>query len=207
VTCIVGPNGAGKSTVLRVVTGLLRPRAGGVRFQGMPITGLSPRAILRLGVVHVPQERSLFPRMSVLENVRLGGYILGRHELVQERLRQVRAAFPIVDERAGELARNLSGGQQKLVEFARAMMLEPRLMILDEPSTGLDPKTRALVFETVSAMNRGGLTVLLVEQNARSGLRLASRGVVMESGRVRLVGTGQAVLDDPEMARLYLGAA
>jgi branched-chain amino acid transport system ATP-binding protein len=125
VTCVVGPNGAGKSTVLRVVTGLLRPRAGDVRFQGIPITGLSPRAILRLGVVHVPQERSLFPRMSVLENVRLGGYILGRHELVEERLRQVRAAFPIVDERAGELARNLSGGQQKLVEFARAMMLEP----------------------------------------------------------------------------------
>jgi ABC-type branched-subunit amino acid transport system ATPase component len=207
ITCVVGPNGAGKSTVLRVVSGLLRPRAGEVTFDGGAITGRSPRAVLALGVVQVAQERSLFPTMTVEENVRLGAYSLRDRSLVGRRLREVSEAFPIVRERAGELAASLSGGQQRLVEFARAMMLDPRLLLLDEPSMGLDPRSRALVFETIRLLNDQGLTLLLVEQNARAGLGLASRGIVMEAGRVRLEGTGREVLEHPEIADLYLGKA
>jgi len=207
ITCVVGPNGAGKSTLLRVVSGLLRARQGEVRFQDRSIGRLTPRAILQLGVVQVPQERSLFPTMSVEENVRLGGFSLRDAALVRRRLAAVGETFPIVRERAGELAASLSGGQQKLVEFARAMMLEPRLLLLDEPSMGLDPRTRAVVFETIQRLNREGLTVLLVEQNARSGLGLASVGVVMESGQVRLTGPGRELLENPEIGDLYLGRA
>lgn len=206
VTCIVGPNGAGKSTILRVISGLLRPRLGSVRFRGRTIAGLSPRAILELGIVQVPQERSLFPTMTVWENVRMGAYTVHDRDLVVRRMEAVCQTFPLVRERRHEPAASLSGGQQKIVEFARAMMLDPALVILDEPSMGLDPRTRSAVFDTIRTMNQAGRTVLLVEQNARSGLRLATHGVVLESGRVRLEGTGTAVLNNPEIGRLYLGA-
>jgi branched-chain amino acid transport system ATP-binding protein len=205
-TCIVGPNGAGKSTVLRVVSGLLRPNRGTVRFHGDSLVGLSPRAILGRGIVQVPQERSLFPTMTVWENVRLGAYSVRDRKLVERRMETVCETFPIVTERRGDLAASLSGGQQKIVEFARALMLDPSLLILDEPSMGLDPKTRSVVFNTIVAMNRAGRTLLLVEQNARSGLGIASHGVVMESGRIRLEGPGSEVLNNPEIGRLYLGA-
>jgi branched-chain amino acid transport system ATP-binding protein len=206
ITCIVGPNGAGKSTVLRVVSGLLRPRLGGIRFRGVSIAGLSPRHILRRGIVQVPQERSLFPTMTVWENVRMGAYTVRDRALVERRLQIVCETFSIVRERRHEPAASLSGGQQKIVEFARALMLDPSLVVLDEPSMGLDPKTRTIVFDTIRAMNQAGRTILLVEQNARSGLGLASHGVVLESGRVRLEGLGSAVLSNPEIGRLYLGA-
>jgi branched-chain amino acid transport system ATP-binding protein len=205
-TCIVGPNGAGKSTVLRVVSGLLRPNRGTVRFHGDSLIGLSPRAILGRGIVQVPQERSLFPTMTVWENVRLGAYSVRDRKLVERRMETVCETFPIVTERRADLAASLSGGQQKIVEFARALMLDPSLLILDEPSMGLDPKTRSVVFNTIVAMNRAGRTLLLVEQNARSGLGIASHGVVMESGRIRLEGPGSEVLNNPEIGRLYLGA-
>jgi branched-chain amino acid transport system ATP-binding protein len=206
-TCIVGPNGAGKSTVLRVISGLLRPSAGKVMFRGETIAGHSPRAILGRGIVQVPQERSLFPTMSVKENVRLGAYTVGDRRLVERRLAGVCEMFPLVNERRHEPAASLSGGQQKIVEFARALMLDPTLLILDEPSMGLDPKTRSLVFGTIREMNRAGRTLLLVEQNARSGLGIATHGVVMETGRVRLEGPGLEVLNNPEIGRLYLGAS
>ncbi len=206
ITCIVGPNGAGKSTVLRVVSGLLRPRLGMIRFRGASIVGLSPRAILQRGIVQVPQERSLFPTMTVWENVRMGAYTVRDGALIERRLQQVCETFSIVRQRRYEPAASLSGGQQKIVEFARALMLDPALVILDEPSMGLDPKTRSTVFETIRAMNQAGRTILLVEQNARSGLGLASHGVVMESGRIRLEGKGSALLNNPEIGRLYLGA-
>ncbi|MDQ6710116.1 MAG: ABC transporter ATP-binding protein [Candidatus Dormibacteraeota bacterium] len=206
VTCIVGPNGAGKSTVLRIISGLLRPRRGSIRFRGSSILGLSPRTILGRGIVQVPQERSLFPTMTVWENVRMGAYTIHDGKLVERRLAEVCETFPIVRDRRHDPAASLSGGQQKIVEFARALMLDPSLLVLDEPSMGLDPKTRGSVFETIRTLNRAGRTILLVEQNARSGLGLASHGVVLESGRVRLEGVGSAVLNDPEIGRLYLGA-
>jgi ABC-type branched-subunit amino acid transport system ATPase component len=207
ITCIVGPNGAGKSTILRVISGLLRPRRGDLRFRGASILGMTPRAILARGIVQVPQERSLFPTMTVWENVRMGAYTVRDRTLVERRLQDVCEAFAVVRERRHEPAASLSGGQQKIVEFARALMLDPALVILDEPSMGLDPKTRTTVFDTIRALNNAGRTILLVEQNARSGLGLASHGVVLESGRVRLEGPGPAVLSNPEISRLYLGAA
>jgi len=204
--CIVGPNGAGKSTILRVISGLLTPSAGTVTFKGESIAGRSPRAILDRGIVQVPQERSLFPTMTVWENVRLGAYTIRDRGLVERRIASVCEMFPMVAERRHEPAASLSGGQQKIVEFARALMLDPTLLILDEPSMGLDPKTRTLVFNTIKTMNEAGRTLLLVEQNARSGLGIATHGIVMESGRVRLEGPGPEVLNNPEIGRLYLGA-
>ena len=206
ITCVVGPNGSGKSTILRVVSGLLRPRLGGVRFRGDSIAGVSPREILRRGIVQVPQERSLFPTMTVWENVRMGAYTLADRALTELRMKEVCATFPLVEERRHERAAALSGGQQKMVEFARALMLDPTLMVLDEPSMGLDPKSHAIVFDLIRDMNKAGRTILLVEQNARSGLGLASHGVVLESGRVRLEGTGSDVLGNAEIGRLFLGA-
>jgi branched-chain amino acid transport system ATP-binding protein len=206
ITCIVGPNGAGKSTVLRLVSGLLQPRLGEVHFSGASTAGLSPRQILERGIVQVPQERSLFPTMTVWENVRMGAYTLRDRSLVESRLQMVCDTFPMVGERRDERVASLSGGQQKIVEFARALMLDPRLLILDEPSMGLDPKTHAVVFDLIREMNGAGRTILLVEQNARSGLGLASHGVVLEGGRVRLEGTGSEVLNNGEIGRLFLGA-
>ncbi len=206
ITCVVGPNGAGKSTILRLVSGLIRPRLGGLRFRGESITGLSTRRILQLGIVQVPQERSLFPTMTVWENVRMGAYTLSDRGLTERRMSSVCETFPIVAERRHERVAALSGGQQKIVEFARALMLDPKLLVLDEPSMGLDPKTHSVVFDLIRDMNKAGRTILLVEQNARSGLTLASHGVVLESGRVRLQGTGAEVLGNGEIGRLFLGA-
>lgn len=206
ITCVVGPNGAGKSTILRLVSGLIRPRLGGVRFRGESIAGLSPRQILKRGIVQVPQERSLFPTMTVWENVRIGAYTISDRGLTERRMASVCETFPIVAERRHERVAALSGGQQKIIEFARALMLDPKLLVLDEPSMGLDPKTHTLVFDLIRDMNKAGRTILLVEQNARSGLGLASHGVVLESGRVRLEGTGAGVLGNGEIGRLFLGA-
>lgn len=205
ITCIVGPNGAGKSTVLRVISGLLKPRLGEILFAGRPIAGLNPRQILTQGIVQVPQNHSLFTEMTVRENVRLGGYMLRNQKLIDQRLGAVEELFPIVQARAKEKAGNLSGGQQRLVEFARCLMLDPRLILLDEPSMGLDPQTLKQVFDTVSFMHSTGKTILLVEQNARAGLTHSTHGVVMESGQVKLEGTHQEILNNPEISRLYLG--
>ncbi|HEU5226984.1 MAG TPA: ABC transporter ATP-binding protein [Ktedonobacteraceae bacterium] len=204
-TCIVGPNGAGKSTVLRVLSGLLRPRLGEITFDGRSIVGLAPRHILALGIVQVPQSHSLFPTITVQENVRLGAYMLRDNALVERRLHEVEELFPIVKERARDKAGNLSGGQQRLVEFARCLMLDPRLILLDEPSMGLDPKTFKQVVEKIQLMQSSGRTIMLVEQNARTGLSIATKGVVLESGRVRLEGSHTDVLHNPEIGHLYLG--
>jgi ABC-type branched-subunit amino acid transport system ATPase component len=205
ITCIVGPNGAGKSTVLRVISGLIKPRLGQVSFNGRSIGGMSPRQILSMGIVQVPQNHSLFPNISVRENVRLGAFILNDSALVEKRLHEVEELFPIVKERAKDRAVDLSGGQQRLVEFARSLMLEPELILLDEPSMGLDPITLKQVFETIKLMQTTGRTILLVEQNVRAGLAVSTQGIVMESGRVRLEGTHREILDNPQIGHLYLG--
>jgi branched-chain amino acid transport system ATP-binding protein len=206
VTCIVGPNGAGKSTVLRVVSGLLSPRQGSVVFDGKPIGGLDPADILELGIVQVPQSQGLFPNLTVRENVLMGAYVIRRQRaLVRSRLDEVEQLFPMVAERAEDKAGNLSGGQRRMVEFARTLMLDPTLVLLDEPSLGLDPKVMKNVSESIEVMVQAGKTILLVEQNVRFGLRISKRGVVMESGRVLLAGTGRELLDNPEMADLFFG--
>jgi branched-chain amino acid transport system ATP-binding protein len=207
ITCIVGPNGAGKSTVLRAISGLLRPRMGQLMLDGRSILGMSPRRILELGIAQVPQNHSLFNEMTVRDNVRLGAFLLRDRSRIERALAEVEALFPIVKERAREKAGNLSGGQQRLVEFARCLMLSPRLILLDEPSMGLDPRTLKTVFDTIGVMHASGRTILLVEQNVKTGLSIASHGVVMESGKVRLTGSNQEILHHPEIGKLYLGGA
>jgi branched-chain amino acid transport system ATP-binding protein len=206
ITCIIGPNGAGKSTVLKTISGLLRPRRGSIALGEEAIGGLSPRRVLERGIVHVPQERSLFPLMTVWENVLMGAHLLRNRAEVRRRAEAVAERFPLVGERRHERAGSLSGGQQKIVEIARALMIEPRLILMDEPSMGLDPKARHAVFETVTRLNReGGHTILLVEQNARAGLQIAHQGIVMDTGAVALEAPARGLLDDPQVAALYLG--
>lgn len=205
ITCIVGPNGAGKSTVMAAISGLLKPRKGDIIFNGKSIRGQRPQQILAQGLALVPQAHSLFPALSIRENVELGAYMLNDNSLVRRRLEEVEALFPIVKERASEKAGSLSGGQQRQVEFARSLMLDPALVLLDEPSMSLDPKTAKEMFKTVKTMHEAGRTILLVEQNVRSGLAVATHGVVMESGKVRLTGPAQDILSNPEISALYLG--
>ena len=207
ITCIVGPNGSGKSTLLKALSGLVKPRQGAIHFKGVNLVGRSPREILRLGIVQVPQNHSLFREMTVQQNVELGAFLERDRGVVAERLERIRGLFPIVAERADDKAGALSGGQQRLVEFARCLMLDPQVVVLDEPSMGLDPKTLRLMFTTVRQMNEAGRTIVLVEQNARQGLKLADRGVVLENGRVRLAGSGTEVLHNPEIGALYLGGS
>ncbi len=207
IMCIVGPNGAGKSTLLATISGVLRPRRGAIAFQGESLVGLAPRDVLAKGVVLVPQAHSLFPEMTVRENVEMGAYTVRDAEVVRRRLGEVEELFPLVRDRARDKAGSLSGGQQRLVELARSLMLDPALIVLDEPSIGLDPPTRRTVFQMIRLMNQQGRTILLVEQNARAGLKLSTRGLVLENGKVRLTGTGREILEHPEIGALYLGGA
>ncbi|WP_370523978.1 ABC transporter ATP-binding protein [Cellulomonas sp. APG4] len=205
IVCLVGPNGAGKSTVLKVASGMLQPRAGAIRVAGDDVTGRTPQQMLAAGLAHVLQGHSVFPEMTVEENVRLGAYTVRDQAVVEERVARVQEIFPIVGDRWRQLAGLLSGGQQKQVEFARSLMMEPKVVLLDEPSMGLDPKTTATVFEQIVRMRDHGTAVLLVEQNARRALEAADVGCVLDLGRVHISGPAPELLADPELSRLYLG--
>jgi branched-chain amino acid transport system ATP-binding protein len=205
VVCLVGPNGAGKSTVLKVASGLLAPRSGRIVVDGADVTGQGPQQMLTSGLSHVLQGHSVFREMTVGENVLLGAYTLRDKAVVDERAATVKRLFPIVGERWDALAGLLSGGEQKQVEFARSLMVTPKVVLLDEPSMGLDPKTTSAVFEQIVRMRDAGTAVLLVEQNARRALETADIGCVLDLGRVHATGAAPELLADPRLGELYLG--
>ena len=205
VVCLVGPNGAGKSTVLRVVSGMLPPRAGTVILKGENITGLTPQRLLARGLAYVLQGHSVFREMTVAENIRMGAFTLRDKAVVAERIVMVRDLFPLIGERWNALAGGLSGGQQKMVEVGRSLMLDPDIVLMDEPTMGLDPKSAAVVFEQIDVLRRHGRAVLLVEQNARRALEMADLGCVLDLGRIAIEGPASELLASPELGQLYLG--
>lgn len=203
--CIIGPNGAGKSTLLKVISGLLKPRAGTVTFKGDVISNLRTDQILRMGLCFVPQDRSLFPDMSVRENLTMGGYVLGDKSLIEMRIEEVYDMFPILKERRGQSAKTLSGGQQQMLAIGRMLVLKPELIMLDEPSLGLAPMVARQIFDSIMALKAAGLTIILVEQNARLGLETADWGVVLDLGTNSFQGPATTILSDPRIQELYLG--
>ena len=202
---VIGPNGAGKSTAFKTIVGFLPPRSGRVVFNGESIAGLRPDLVLRRGLAYVPQGRVVFPQMTVLENLEMGAYIERDAARIAAALERVFALFPILAERRRQKAGTMSGGEQQMVAIARALMTSPRLIMLDEPSLGLSPKFVTLIFDKLVEMRHAGFTLMLVEQNAARALAIADRGYVLELGRNRFEGPGRALLDDPEVKRLYLG--
>jgi branched-chain amino acid transport system ATP-binding protein len=203
--CIIGPNGAGKSTLLKAICGLIATRRGQVKFDGETITGLRADEALRRGICFVPQDRSLFPDMTVTENLRMGGYILKDRRAVSERVEEVLAMFPILRERRSQYAKTLSGGQQQMLLIGRALVLRPRMIMLDEPSLGLAPIVSRQIFDSMTALKAAGIAIVIVEQNARIGLEFADWGCVLDLGRLVFEGPSQAVLNDPRIEELYLG--
>lgn len=203
--CIVGPNGAGKSTLLKAICGLVPPRRGRVTFAGADLAGLRTDEILRRGICFVPQDRSLFPDMTVTENMRMGGYILRDRRAIETRIDEVFQMFPILRERRSQLAKTLSGGQQQMLLVGRALVLRPRVIMLDEPSLGLAPIVSKQIFDSMSELKRAGIAIIVVEQNARMGLKFSDWGCVLDLGKLVFEGPSEAVLSDPRIEELYLG--
>jgi branched-chain amino acid transport system ATP-binding protein len=204
IVSIIGSNGAGKSTLLRTVSGLLRPRKGIVRFMGRQIDNAAPDQIVRLGISHSPEGRRIFTNMSVLENLQLGAFTRKDGDVSAD-MERVMGRFPRVRERLRQNAGTLSGGEQQMLAMCRALMSRPKLLLLDEPSMGLAPNLVTEIFNIIQELNRDGVTVLLVEQNAHRALEIADRGYVLETGQVVLEGTGSALLHDPKVKDAYLG--
>jgi len=201
---LIGANGAGKTTTLRTISGVIRPTAGRITFDGRPIDGLPPHAVVRAGIVQVPEGRELFADLTVAENLAMGGFTRSAGERAQA-LKEVHELFPILAERRGQVAGTLSGGQQQMVAIGRAMMARPKLLMLDEPSLGLAPKLVSTMFQAVERIRATGITVLIVEQNVRQTLRLADRACVMESGRIAVTDSSEKLMNDPRVRSAYLG--
>ena len=205
IVSVIGPNGAGKSTTFKTIVGFLRPRTGRVVFNGEDITGLRTDLVLRRGLAYVPQGRIVFPQMTVRENLEMGGFIERDAARLAAALERVFTLFPVLHQRRRQKAGTISGGEQQMVAMGRALMTEPKLILLDEPSLGLSPKFVTLIFDKLVEMKATGYTLMLVEQNATRALAIADRAYVLELGRNRFEGPGPQLLTDPEVKRLYLG--
>jgi len=205
ITTVIGPNGAGKSTMFKAIFGLIEVRAGRIVLDGRETTNRTPRQMLDGGVSYVPQGRNLFPELTVRHNLELGGVALADQSLLPARIDAMMARFPMLAEKANAQASTLSGGQQKLLEVARGLLLDPKLMLIDEPSIGLSPLMVAEVFAILKSLRDAGVTILLIEQNAKQALQLSDHGLVLEQGQTRLEGTAKSILADPRIAQLFLG--
>jgi branched-chain amino acid transport system ATP-binding protein len=205
IVTLIGSNGAGKSTTLRTISGLLKPRSGGMRFLGKPITGAPAHEIVRLGIAQSPEGRRIFPRMTVAENLDLGAFLRKDKAGIAEDQERMLELFPRLRERIGQKSGTLSGGEQQMLAVARALMARPKLLLLDEPSMGLAPVLVDVIFATIRRIRESGTTVLVVEQNARAALSVADRAYVLESGTIKLQGQARDLRNDPEIAKAYLG--
>ena len=217
IVCIIGNNGAGKSTALMTISGVLKPRTGNIFFNGESITGIPPHKIVQMGISQVPEGRRIFPKLTVKENLEMGAYsaVSGQlsgfrkskknNQQLKAQFEKIFELFPVLKDRHMQLGGTLSGGEQQMLAIARALMSRPKLLILDEPSLGLAPIIASKIFKTIRGINREGVTVLLVEQNARAAMKLSGRGYVLENGRVALEGTSENLLSDEQVRKAYLG--
>ena len=206
IVTLLGANGAGKSTTLRAISGLLRPRQGEIKIAGRSVVGMPAHQIVYLGVSHAPEGRKIFSALSVNENLNMGAYSLGRAKsAIEAHRRRVFKLFPRLEERKNQLAGTLSGGEQQMLAIGRALMSDPKILLLDEPSLGLAPLLVKAIFDTVREINQAGMTILLVEQNARAALKLANKGYVLEAGSIALSGPAEQLLADERVRKAYLG--
>ncbi|MBW2058390.1 MAG: ABC transporter ATP-binding protein [Deltaproteobacteria bacterium] len=203
IATIIGPNGSGKSTLMKTIFGLIRPTRGRITLEGEDITGLRPDRIVRRGMCYVPQSNNVFPSLTVLENLEMGAFI--REDDYSQSLREVLDRFPVLGERKNQRAGSLSGGEQQMLAMGKALMLNPRVLLLDEPSAGLAPRMVGEILQKTVEIKKTGVAILMVEQNAKEGLRLSDRGYVLAMGKKRFEDTGQALLNNPDVGRLYLG--
>ena len=206
IVCVIGPNGAGKSTVFKALYGFIEVRKGQVLFNGQNITDYRPQEMLKSGISIVPQLRSVFPQMTVFENLEMGMYLEKENSRVKQRINEILELFPRLAERKKQIAGTMSGGEQRMLEIGRALMYNPKLLLMDEPSAGLAPLITKMIFEKIEYLNQEiGLTVLMIEQNARQGLEISDRGYVLQLGANSYEGPSQELLDDPEVRRAFLG--
>jgi branched-chain amino acid transport system ATP-binding protein len=205
ITTVIGPNGAGKSTMFKTIFGLLPARSGTVSFNGRDTTNFLPRQMLDAGVVYIPQGRNIFPELSVRHNLELGGVALSNHASLPDRMDRIMQRFPMLREKSSAQASTLSGGQQKMLEVARGLLLDPKLILIDEPSIGLSPLMVQEVFAIMKSLRDTGVTIVLIEQNAKQALQISDHGLVLEQGQTRIEDTAPKILADPRIAQLFLG--
>ena len=203
--CILGANGAGKTTILKTVSGILKPETGTIHFDQQRIDGMDPEDIVGLGVGHVPENRHIFPELTVYENLIMGGFLINDKAILEERLESVYHRFSVLQDRSRQLAGTLSGGEQQMLAISRALMLQPKLLLLDEPSLGLSPLLVQEIFDTIKELHRSGVTILLVEQNINQALRIADYGYVLTSGKIFLSGTYEELRREEKVREMYLG--
>ena len=203
--CILGANGAGKTTILKTVSGILEPETGTIHFDQQRIDGMDPEDIVGLGIGHVPENRHVFPELTVYENLIMGGFLINDKAILEERLESVYHRFPVLQDRSRKLAGTISGGEQQMLAISRALMLQPKLLLLDEPSLGLSPLLVQEIFDTIKELHRSGVTILLVEQNINQALRIADYGYVLTSGKIFLSGTYEELRREEKVREMYLG--